>query len=271
MLEVIDEWPVGVATAAVVGPEGVRDARGPLDAPLAWASLTKLLTALAVHVACEEGILSLDAPAGPSGATVAHLLAHASGLPFEALEPIAGPGERRIYSNAGFEVLAEVLADAADMPFATYLSEGVLDPLAMASTRLDGSPAAGAVGSTADLARLAQELQAPTLLSPETIARASAVAFPGLDGILPGYGTRRPNDWGLGPEVRGAKAPHWTAPGGSPRTFGHFGRAGGFCWIDPDAGVGCVSLADRDFGTWAQDGWPRLATAVLARHGGPRR
>ena len=242
------------------------ESRGPLDVRLAWASLTKLVTALAVHVACEEGTLALDRPAGPPGATVAHLLAHAAGLGPEGRDAVAPPGARRAYSNGGYEVLAEVLAEAAGIPFPTYLSEAVLDPLGMGGTRLEGTAAAGAVGTTGDLALLAAELLSPTLVAPGTAATMVAIAFPGLDGVLPGYGTMRPNDWGLGPEVRGAKVPHWTAPEGSPRTFGHFGRAGGFCWVDPDAGLACASLSDRPFGPWAQAAWPALGSAVLAAH-----
>lgn len=260
----LESWPVGVAAGAVVGPEGVRSTRGALDQPLAWASVTKLLTALVVHVACEEGTLALDQPAGPPGATVAHLLAHASGLPAEGRDPVAAPATRRIYSNTGFEVVAEALAAAAGMDFATYLEEAVLAPLAMSGTHLDGSPAAGAVGPARDLARLGAELLSPTLVSPESAALLRGVAFPGLDGVLPGFGQQRPNDWGLGAEVRGRKSPHWTAPGGSPATFGHFGRAGGFCWVDPDAGVACAVLSDRSFGPWAREAWPALGSAVLA-------
>jgi CubicO group peptidase (beta-lactamase class C family) len=263
-LDQVRTWPVGTVAVAVVRADGVREQCGPLELRLAWASLTKLLTALAVHVACEEGTLGLDQPAGPPGSTVAHLLAHASGLGPDGDEVVAAPATRRIYSNAGFERLAEALAAGSGLPFATYLEEAVLAPLGLGDTRLEGSPASGAVGSTADLCRLAVELQAPTVVSPETLARATSTAFPGLDGVLPGFGQQRPNDWGLGFEVRGGKSPHWTAPAGSPRTFGHFGRAGGFCWIDPDAGVGCVSLSDRAFGPWAQQVWPRLASDVLA-------
>jgi CubicO group peptidase (beta-lactamase class C family) len=96
--------------------------------------------------------------------------------------------------------------------------------------------------------------------------RATGVAFPGLVGVLPGFGHQDPNDWGLGVEVRGRKSPHWTATTGSPRTFGHFGRAGGFVWVDPDAGLACCGLTDRPFGPWAAEAWPRLGDAVLAAH-----
>jgi CubicO group peptidase (beta-lactamase class C family) len=258
---------VGTAAVAVVTADGVVESVGPLDRPLRWASVTKVLAALATWVAVEEGTVSLDEPAGPRGSTVRHLLAHASGLAFDTDAVIARPGARRIYSNTGIEVLAAHVGERAGMPFHDYLREGVLDPLGMATTRCDGSPAAAGVGSAADLARLAAELQAPTLVSAATLAEATSVQFPGLVGVLPGFGRQDPNDWGLGVEVRGHKAPHWTAPGGSPRTFGHFGQAGGFLWVDPDAGVGCACLTDRDFDAWAAEAWPPLAAAVLDEHG----
>src|SRR5581483_7856313 len=116
--------------------------------------------------------------------------------------------------NAGFDVLAEALSKAAGMPFDRYVAEAVLEPLGMAATRYDltaASPAgAGAVSTAADLARFAAELQAPRVLHPATLTQATAVAFPGLTGVLPGYGHQRPNDWGLGFELRDHKSPHWT-------------------------------------------------------------
>jgi CubicO group peptidase (beta-lactamase class C family) len=75
---------------------------------------------------------------------------------------------------------------------------------------------------------------------------------------------QRPNDWGLGPEIRGGKHPHWTGSGNSPRTVGHFGQSGTLCWADPDAGIGLVALTDRAFGPWAKPLWPQLSDAVLA-------
>ena len=41
---------------------------------------------------------------------------------------------------------------------------------------------------------LARELLAPTVLAPETLAAATAVTFPNLDGVLPGFGHHSPND-----------------------------------------------------------------------------
>jgi CubicO group peptidase (beta-lactamase class C family) len=262
-LDALARWPVGVAAGGVVDATGEREATGPVDEPLAWASVTKLLTALAVLVAVEEGTVGLDDLAGPPSATVRHLLAHAAGLgPDGAV--LAPPATRRIYSNAGYEVLAGVVGEAAGLPFTTYLDEAVLKPLDLPDTTLEGSPAAGAAGPAADLLRLGRELLAPTVVAPATLAEATAVAFPGLVGVLPGFGRQDPNDWGLGPELRGHKAPHWTGSRNSPRSFGHFGQAGGFLWVDPEAGLACACLTDRPFGPWAAEAWPALADEVLA-------
>jgi CubicO group peptidase (beta-lactamase class C family) len=227
-----------------------------------WASVTKLVTALAALVAAEEGVIDLDEPAGPEGSTVRHLLAHASGLPFERGAPTGRPGRRRVYSNVGFETLADHIAERADMPFGDYLDAGVLQPLGM-QAELRGSPAADLYGSLDDLVILARELQRPTLVVPETLAEATTVQFPGLAGVLPDFGRFDPNDWGLGFELRDEKSPHWTGARNSPRTFGHFGGSGTFLWVDPEAGVALGVLTDLEFGEWAKEAWPGLSDAVL--------
>lgn len=267
-LRLIDTWPVPTAAAAVVRRDGtVAGAHGPTGLSFRLASVTKPLSAYAVLVAYEEGVFELDDPAGPEGATIRHLLAHTSGLAFDEHRVLAAPGTRRIYSNAGFEVLGETLAKAAGIPFAEYLRQAVLEPLGMTATSLNGSPAADGVSTVDDLVRFAAELQAPRLLHPSTVATATSVAFPGLRGVLPGYGQQNPNDWGLGYEIRAAKSPHWTGARSSPATFGHFGQTGTFLWVDPVAGAACVALTDRDFGEWALPLWPRFTDAVLSELG----
>jgi CubicO group peptidase (beta-lactamase class C family) len=261
-LRQVESWDVGIAAVAVVGPHGVRARGGPHDSALPWASVTKLATALAALVAAEEGAVDLDAPAGPPGSTIRHLLAHASGLPLDGRTPIAKPGERRIYSNAGFEVLAESVAEAAEMPFEEYLRRAVFEPLGLGAA-LRGSPATAIEGSLDDLAALGGDLLAPSLVAAETLREATTVAFPGLVGVLPGFGRMEPNDWGLGFELRDAKEPHWTGTRNSPATFGHFGRSGTFLWVDPQARLALACLTDRPFGDWAKDAWPRLSDAVL--------
>jgi CubicO group peptidase (beta-lactamase class C family) len=246
------------ATGTVLGTHGRQDDVYPL------ASVTKLLTAYATLVAVEEGALDWDQPAGPPDSTVRHLIAHASGLAFDRHRSMAPPGQRRLYSNAGFEELADTVQGSCGIPFADYLADAVLRPLGMAATRLAGSPAAGGESTVADLTAFAAELQAPKLIDPATLAEATTVAFPGLTGVLPGLGYQRPNDWGLGFELRDHKDPHWTGAHNSPATFGHFGRSGTFLWVDPVAKIATVTLTDRDFGDWAKTAWPPFADAILA-------
>src|SRR5262245_35889486 len=181
----VADWPVDNAAVAVVAPSGaVLGEAGPQAREFKLASVTKLLTAYATLIAVEEGAVEWDQPAGPPGSTVRHLIAHASGLAFDQNKVQAEPGTRRIYSNTGFEALADTIHEASGIPFAEYLTEAVLAPLGMESSRLAGAASAGAVSTCADLARFAAELQAPTLVSESTLDEATAVAFPGLSGVL---------------------------------------------------------------------------------------
>jgi CubicO group peptidase (beta-lactamase class C family) len=256
-LRQVEGWPCEHAAVAVVGADeasvGDRSRRFP------WASVTKLATAVAMLVAAEEAIVDLDEPAGPPGSTFRHLLAHASGLPFDRGAPIARPGARRIYSNYGFEVAAGLVEERAGMPFPEYFGHVWEDTTAV----LTGSAGSGVEGTLDDLLALARELRAPTRVAPETLDEAVSVQFPGLVGVVPGFGRQEPNDWGLGFELRDAKSPHWTGARNSPGTFGHFGRSGTFLWVDPNAGLALACLTDLAFGDWAAEAWPRLADSVL--------
>lgn len=267
-LDLLRSWPAPTVAAVVTGPDDLLAQAGPVERPFPLASVTKALVALACLVAVEEGSLALDAPAGPEGSTVRHLLAHASGLAPDQEAPAAAPGTRRIYSNAGFEVLGREFAAGSGIPVEDYLAEGVAQPLDLPTVRLDGSPAHGAVASAADLATVGRELLCPTLVTAATIEEAATPQFPDLDGVLPGFGRQAPNPWGLGLEVRGHKSPHWTGRRSSARTFGHFGRAGTFLWVDPVVGLACAVLTDLDFGPWAVELWPAFTDAVLDDFGG---
>lgn len=269
-LSLIDVWPVEHAAAVVVGPDGPLDERGEVERSFPLASVTKILSAYAALLATQEGAIALDDAAGPPGSTVRHLFSHASGLPFESKTPFARPGVRRMYSNAGVEVLAEHVERETGIGFHEYAEEAVFGPLGMAGVVFQGSPAWGSSASCRDLAWFAKELLAPRLLAPELLAEATTTQFPGLDGVLVGYGNMKPNDWGLGFEVRSEKSPHWTGSGNSPETFGHFGASGTFLWVDPAAGIACVALTDRAFlDGWAKPLWPELSDAVLAEFARP--
>ncbi len=264
-LEGLDTWPGTHRAGGWRRADGATATRGPTDLALPLASVTKLLTAAAVLVAVQEEVVALDEPAGPPGATVRLLLCHASGLPFDGDEPIAEPGQRRIYGNQAFERLGELVAERAGVPFSEYLHDGVVGPLGMTATAVEGSPARDGVSTVDDLLRFAGELLHPgAVLAPEVLREATTPQLPDLTGVLPGFGRRAPNPWGLGFELRDHKDPHWTPPDASPATFGHFGQSGAFLWVDPDAGVACAVLGDEPFGDWAQRAWPTLGSSVLA-------
>ena len=130
------------------------------------------------------------------------------------------------------------------MAIADYVRAAVCEPLGL-SLDPSGHPGAGMRASLDDVLALGRELLAPALVAPETHAEMVSVQFPGLDGVLPDFGRFSPLDWGLGVELKAAKAPHWSGTLTSPATFGHFGGSGTFLWVDPVAGVACAALTTR--------------------------
>jgi CubicO group peptidase (beta-lactamase class C family) len=258
----IDDWPVPFAAAGVVNGDGRIETRGDTAVVVRLASVSKPVVALACLVAAEEGVVDLDESAGPPGSTVRHLLAHASGLPFEGTEPIARPGTRRIYSNEGFRVLAAHIMERAQMPFVSYVRAAVCDPLGL-SLDPSGHPGSGMRASLSDVLGLGRELLAPSLVAEETLAEMTSVQFPGLSGVLPDFGRFEPLDWGLGVQLNSSR-PSWMGTKVSPRAFGHFGGSGTFLWVDPEPGAACAALTTREFGEWAKEAWPKLSDAVVA-------
>jgi CubicO group peptidase (beta-lactamase class C family) len=264
-LRQIDAWPVSFAAAGVLTRAGRAETHGDASRAVRLASVSKPVAALATLVAAEEGVVDLDGPAGPPGSTVRHLLAHTSGLPFEGAEPIARPGRKRIYSNEGFRVLAAQLETAAEMPFAEYVRAAVCEPLGLGLDP-NGDPGAGMHASLDDLLALVRQFFAPTLVAEETLVEMTTVQFPGLSGVLPDHGRFDPLDWGLGVQLN-TRPPSWMGTRVSPLAFGHFGGSGTFVWVDPEAGVACAVLTDREFGEWAKEAWPALSDAVLEEVG----
>ena len=289
-LHLVTSWPVEHAGAAVVfpsGPESIgrasigresigRESIGDGERRYRLASLTKPITAWAIMIGVEEGVVALDQPLqhvnAPAGCTLRHLLAHAGGFGFDGDTPVGPIERRRIYSNTGIERAADELAQAAQMSFESYLAEAVLDPLGMNSTELLGSPAEGIVSTLDDVSRFVGEMLRPILLAPSSVADVIHPQYPALSGIVPNVGRFDPCPWGLGVEIRGEKSPHWTGRANSPATFGHFGGAGSMMWVDPVADVALVALTDRPFTDWSEEAlqlWPALSDAVLAeRRGG---
>lgn len=261
-LRQIEDWPVAFAAAGAVDPKGRVATHGDAHRVVRLASVSKAVVALAVLIAAEEGVVDLDAGAGPPGSTVRHLLAHTSGLPFEGTTPVVRPGQRRIYSNGAFRILAAHLAERAEMPFETYVRAAVCRPLGIG---LDphGDPGSGMHSSLMDALAFGRELLRPTLVATETRNEMVSVQFPGTLGVLPNHGRFEPLDWGLGVQLN-TRPSSWMGTRASDRAFGHFGGTGTFLWVDPDAQVVCAALTEREFGEWAKVAWPRLSDAVLA-------
>lgn len=273
------------AMAVLRGGEVVAHT-GPTTTVFPWASVTKLLTTWAILRAGVAGAVSLTdgyfpedaqrdqatplaiALGWPAGATLWHLLSHSSGVDFNSAKPLAQVGARRIYSNRGIEIAAAHVAARLDEPFWSWVHRTVLEPLELAGTQLGGSPAAGAHGPATDLAILAREFAYPTLLPPDWARLATQPVFPGLPGMVPGFGRQVDNLWGLGFEIKGSKTPHWTPPEASPATFGHFGRAGSFLWVDPEAKLAAVFLGEQPFSTRHREIWPQIGTTIFCEFGG---
>ncbi len=134
-----------------------------------WFSMTKIATATAVMQLSESGAVDLDAPAREHlveldsldpRITVRQLLNHSSGIPnppplrwiHPAAEPgpdpremvsrLLGrygkpkfePGERSAYTNIGFLVLGELIAEVSGQPYKEYVVDRVLAPIGAVST-----------------------------------------------------------------------------------------------------------------------------------------
>ena len=242
---------------------GGRIQRGDVGRVFPLASVTKLLTAYATLVAVDRGMLSLETPVGIPGATVRHLLTHTSGIAQDSRDIVCEPEKKRLYSNAGFDLLGEVVESATGTAVGRWIEESLLEPLGMASTDVPASPAHSGTSCVDDLLLLGRELRDFSLISEALAREATEVQFPDVAGIVPGYGRQNPCPWSLVGEVRGQKAPHWTAPSSSLRTRGHFGVSGSFLWVDPDSEVIAAFVGEQPFGVWHRENWAQLNEGAL--------
>ena len=298
----LQSWPVSNWGASIINyassTYGDRYTIGESEFPFALASVSKPISALAALVAYEEGLFALDDVVEPLEVSWRELLSHGSGLAYDSQGRVAesdlgvlfgsdgparahyfarNPRTRRIYSNLGFECMAYALGREAGIPFARYVQEAVFDPLGMRSSSMSGDvfaaagpsgAAAGVVSTVSDMSKFLQELVSPRLVSKDTVAQASTCQLGELSGLLPGYGSRSNNAWGLGFEIRDSKIPHWSGALNSPATFGHFGQSGTFIWNDPVAQVALCFLGDRPFDEFAKSAWPGLSDLVVGYFGG---
>ena len=264
LLSSIADWPVDTVAAGLIVGVQVVDTVGDIDHVFELASVTKLLSAYGCLIAIEEGIMEVDTPLGPEGSTVRHLLAHASGLATDEPVPMKPVGERRIYSSAAFQLLADHVAAESGFGFGDYVREAVFAPLGMTHTEIYGPAGFAGRSTVGDLCRFVTEVITPKLVSQELLSQALSVQFSELAGIVPGYGRYNPCPWGLGFEIKGQKNPHWTGENQPADTVGHFGQAGTYVWIHPASRIGMVALTDRAFGEWAKPLWSHTNAQVWA-------
>lgn len=140
-----------------------------LTARFRIASMSKLLTSLALMRLVEQGLVQLDVPFAEqyvvddtandsrfARLTVRHLLTHTSGLPglrgsffrgsvndwHEAVEVaydrdmLAEPGVQFFYSNANFVLLGALIEQKAGVPYEQAVHQLVLDPLGIVTAEL---------------------------------------------------------------------------------------------------------------------------------------
>jgi CubicO group peptidase (beta-lactamase class C family) len=247
--------------------------------PKPWASVSKLVAAVGVHIGIEDGSLALGSGLGDFDIPVEELLSHASGLATgeandprlvtpDNIEPSIAPRTRRIYSNIGYELLGRGLERVSSMAYRDYIREAVFEPAGMVGTSVDPELATtgaafGLSGTIDDLVKLVRVLSVPSILADVSLLRLRTPFLGELPGVLPGFGLQTPNPWGLGAEVRGHKVAHWMGTLVSEASYGHFGQSGSYLWIDPSQQCFAVFLGAKPFGTWAKERWPSINDAVM--------
>ena len=214
--------------------------------------------------------------------------------------PLEAPPATRVqYSNVGYGLLAIVVERQTGQPFARALAALVLEPLGVEAYlgteparppamiadvrgphthsalepynspfwRSLALPWAGMLTTAGGALRLLHAF----LGMPAGFLRAEirAEATRNQTGAL-GGGFRpplmwSPCPWGLGPEIRGTKAPHWIPAQAGPDSFGHSGGSGCIAWAIPAADLGWAILGTRTAdGGWLLRRGPAISAAILA-------
>lgn len=205
-------------------------------------------------------------------------------------------GQQVRYSNTGYGLLALVVEQLTGQHFPEALQALVLQPLGVEGYlggepprrpvvladvrggrsrpqelepfnspfyRSLGLPWAGLVTTADGALRIVQAFGGRPSGFLSGLLRAEAIRSQtgDLDGgfVPPLWWPRCP--WGLGPELRGDKTPHWTPPEAGADSFGHSGGSGCLAWSSPSAGAAWAILGART----ADSGWLfRRAPAIVA-------
>ena len=254
-------WPEGSAAIVLRREDGglkhVASA-GNLDAVRPWASVSKLLVAVAYGIEVDWEAHTFEETVISTGRMACEHLSHATGLGAEEGDPTVEPMTKRVYSNHAVDLLVDhVVGDAGP---AQWLENRIFIPMNLTSAKLVGKASSGVEGSTRDLATFAECFLERALLGATTHKRLLTVYGPSLAGIVPGWGRFDPCPWGLGPEIRGDKE-HWMGDW-SPSSAGHFGASGAMLLFNYDEGIGVVATSPEPFGPWAVELWPGWTSAM---------
>jgi beta-lactamase class C len=210
----------------------------------------------------------------------------------------AAPGTRVRYSNVGYGLLAAIVEGHAEQPFGTALRALVLDPLGVEGSLGDEPPRppavladvrgrhsgtelvpfnsafwrslalpwAGLLTTAEGALKLVRAFgdHPAGFLKPETRAEATRNQAGDLAGGFVPPLEWAPCPWGLGPDLRGAKQPHWAPAQAGADSFGHSGASGCLAWASPAADVAWAILGART----ADNGWlmrraPAIGAAIL--------
>ena len=212
----------------------------------------------------------------------------------------AAPWTRVQYSNVGYGLLAVIAEERTGVPFVELLRREVIDPLEiegylgvepprpvarLADVRGDRAtdpelepfnspfyrslalPWAGLVTTVDGALTIVRAFAGhPVDFLSEALRReATSDQTRGLAGGFKPPLMWNPCPWGLGPELRGTKEPHWTPSSASPASFGHSGASGCVAWHDQERNVSWALIGTRT----AENGWllrrgSEIAAAILA-------
>lgn len=264
-----------------------------------WASVSKLINAVAIHQAVDDGVLRLDQevndfveePHHP-GLTIRDLLQHTSGLanldyprlgqipyvsdPFEYCRgrPRSAPGESFEYNNCDTVVAASVLAAARGQDYQTILEERIFAPAQMRDVRagtgsdkgaFGGGPSLHVFGASANLVGPGQSLVrfAQALLRGELVSEASMEE---LRAGNPRLGYVSAGAWSFPANLSGCEGAVSVI-----ERHGHISPVQVRIVLAPDLGRGVVAFTDNDgedFGeVWRGQGLSfELLSAAFCTH-----
>jgi CubicO group peptidase (beta-lactamase class C family) len=202
------------------------------------------------------------------------------------------------YSNVGYGLLALVVERQSGLAFPEALSRLVTAPLGVeaylgtepprAPARLTGMrgadvgtdleifnsvfwrslalPWSGLIATTGGALALMRAYQGSPagFLRPQILAEATRNQVGDQDCSLFGLIPWQRCHWGLGPEIRNGKTPHWTPVEAGATSFGHAGQSGCVVWAEPSTAVTWAIMGTRT----ADSGWllkqaPRIGAAIL--------